>query len=90
MSRLGSRLETTSRGRCGRVAKIAGDGMSTERKAGLALRKRKCPSKNKNNETRRWLPIDVEGVRFATPCVVEQGCRIEKREGVDASPGRGC
>jgi hypothetical protein len=82
VSRLGSRLETTSRGRWGRVAKIAGDGMSTEeRKAGLALRKRKSPSMNKNNETRRWLPINVEGERLATPGVVEQGCQIEKREG---------
>jgi hypothetical protein len=43
---------------------------------------------NKNNETRRWLPIEVEGVRLATPCVVEQGCQIEKRVRADASPGR--
>jgi hypothetical protein len=80
--RPGPRLETTSRGRWRRAAKIAGDGMSMEeRKARLALRKRNSPSMNKNNETRRWLPIDVEGVRLATPCVVEQGCQIEKREG---------
>jgi hypothetical protein len=58
------------------------------RTPGLALRKRKCPRMNKNNETYRWLPIDVEGVRLATPCVVEQGCQIQKRVGVGASPGQ--
>lgn len=50
-------------------------------KTRTCLRKRKCPSMNKNNETRRWLPIDVEGVRLATPGVVEQGSNREERGG---------